>query len=114
MNTQVKTYNVCGLAEDLLINLPIKESKLEYHPSLDKLVFIFEDMMGRLEIEGDCGVSILVCSDKLIGFIVGDLSRFKLSGFNGSENIFLEICFQYPDFASALYNLVGSFEMSKI
>jgi len=114
MNSQTNIFTVCGLAEDLIVNLPISEAALEYHEGLDRLAFVFEDTVTCKEIEGESGVSILVYDDRLIGFTISNFSHFKNMDFDNPEKLFAEICLLHPDFASALYYLVGSFEMGKI
>jgi len=114
MNSQFKTSNICGLAEDLLINLPIEAAALEYHDGLDKLAFVFEDVGNFKEIEGESGASILVSGGKLIGFTLSNFSHFTLNGCKDPESVFMEVCLQYPDFAGDLYRLIGAFEMSQV
>ncbi len=114
MNSQFKTSNICGLAEDLLINLSIERAALEYHDGLDKLVFVFEDIGKFKEIEGESGASILVGGSRLVGFALSNFSHFKLNNCKDPEAVFMEVCLQYPDFAGDLYRLIGAFEMSQV
>jgi hypothetical protein len=117
MRSQVRTYNVCGLAEDLLVNLPIQDAILEPHFELDKLAFIFEDVMVRKEIEGESGAGILICDGRLVGFTIINFSHFQTQipvATGNPEVLFMDICLVCPDFAGDLYRLIGAFEMNQI